>query len=207
MDGHQSLGMRLSSKMFLSSALVIVVLTSVSALSLGAVGRLVSVNRETTTHTIPAMSLTASARDAIPRLVALEARAVVLGDQRYSAAWSEMARRVTEDLDRLAELPLSELETRHRLVASAAFQEYWSIVDEEQALLQRGDRGGALWIIDTMSGARAEEVREAARDSVHHAAGDAYCPPAPFLRAVQSSEAAAASQNAPASSTDAHATV
>jgi len=71
MDGHQSLGMRLSSKMFLSSALVILVLTSVSALSLGAVGSLVSVNRETTTHTIPAMSLTASARDAIPRLVAL----------------------------------------------------------------------------------------------------------------------------------------
>jgi signal transduction histidine kinase len=160
MDGRQSLGMRLSSKMFLSSALVIVVLTSVSALSLGAVGRLVSVNRETTTSTIPAMSLTASARDAIPRLVALETRAVVLGDQRYAAAWSEMARRVTEDLDRLAELPLSELETRHRLVASAAFQEYWSIVSEEQALLQRGDHGGALRIIDTMSGARAEEVRE-----------------------------------------------
>jgi len=160
MDGHQSLGMRLSSKMFLSSALAIVVLSSVSALSLGAVGRLVSVNRETTTRTIPAMSLTASARDAIPRLVALETRAVVLGDKRYAAAWSEMARRVTEDLDRLAELPLSELETRHLLVASAAFQEYWSIVGEEQALLQRGDRGSALRIIDTMSGARAEEVRE-----------------------------------------------
>ena len=71
-----------------------------------------------------------------------------------------MARRVTEDLDRLAELPLNEQETRHRLVASAAFQEYWSIVGAEQALLQRGDRGGALRIIDTMSGARADEVRE-----------------------------------------------
>ena len=67
---------------------------------------------------------------------------------------------MTEDLDRLAELPLNEQETRHRLVASAAFQEYWSIVGAEQALLQRGDRGGALRIIDTMSGARADEVRE-----------------------------------------------
>src|SRR5258708_36244818 len=107
MDGRQTLGMRLSSKMFLSSALVIVVLTSVSALSLGAVGRIVSVNRETTTRTIPAMSLTASARDAMPRLVALETRAVVLGDKRYAAAWREMARRVDEELGRLSERPRS----------------------------------------------------------------------------------------------------
>jgi CHASE3 domain sensor protein len=161
MDGRQRLGMRLSSKMFLSSALVIVVLTSVSALSLGAVGRLVSVNRETTTRTIPAMSLTSSARDAIPRLVGLETRALVLGDERYVAAWNEMATRLAEDLERLAELPLSEPETRHRLVASAAFEEYRSIVGEERALLRRGDRGGALRLTDTMSSARAEEVRRA----------------------------------------------
>ena len=92
MDGRQSLGMRLSSKMFLSSALVIVVLTSVSALSLGAVGRLVSVNRETTTHTIPAMSLTASACDAIPRLVcARDAGRGAWATSAHAAAWSEMA--------------------------------------------------------------------------------------------------------------------
>src|SRR5439155_18328501 len=58
-------GMRLSSKIFLASALVIVVLAGVSALSLGAVGGLVSVNREITTRTIPALSLAASVRDAI----------------------------------------------------------------------------------------------------------------------------------------------
>jgi signal transduction histidine kinase len=160
MDRRTGLGMPLSSKMFLSSALVIAVLTSVSALSLGAVGRLVSVNRETTTRTIPAMSLTASARDAIPRLVGLETRALVLRDERYVAAWNEMATRVAEDLEHLAELPLSEPETRHRLVASAALQEYRSIVGEEHALLRRGDRGGALRLTDTMSSERAEEVRE-----------------------------------------------
>jgi hypothetical protein len=58
----EGLGMRLSSKIFLASSLVIVVLAGVSALSLGAVGRLVSVNREITTGAIPALSLTASAR-------------------------------------------------------------------------------------------------------------------------------------------------
>jgi hypothetical protein len=43
------------------------------------------------------------------------------------------------------------LETRHRLVASAAFQGT-GIVGAEQALLQRGGAGGAR-IIDTMPGA------------------------------------------------------
>src|SRR6266849_8806845 len=115
------LGLRLSSKIFLASALVIVVFAGVSALSLGAVGRLVSVNREITTSTIPTLSLTASAREAIPRLVALEARALVLGDRRYATAWSELATQIAEDLERLAVYPLSEPEALHRSEASAAF--------------------------------------------------------------------------------------
>jgi hypothetical protein len=67
--------MRLSSKIFLASALVILVFAGVSALSLSAVGRLVSVNREIAVSTIPALTLTASAREAMPKLLALEARA------------------------------------------------------------------------------------------------------------------------------------
>src|SRR5262245_59256568 len=78
---EERLGRRLSSKIFFASALVIVVLAGVSAVSLGALGRLVSVNREITTRAIPTLSLTASARDAIPPLVRLEARALVLGDR------------------------------------------------------------------------------------------------------------------------------
>ena len=154
------LGMRLSSKMFLSSALVIVVLTSVSVLSLGAVGRLVSVNRETATRTIPAMSLTASVRDAMPRLVGLEARALVLGDERYVTAWNDLAATIAGDLDHLAELPLSQPEIRHGLAASGAFLEYRRVVSEELALLRHGDRAGALRLTDTMAKLHAEEVRE-----------------------------------------------
>src|SRR2546427_12915377 len=100
-------GMRLGSKIFLASALVIVVLAGVSALSLGAVGGLVSVNREITTRTIPALGLAASAREAIPRLLRLEARALVLGDRRYSKAWTDLAEPMAEDLERLAEYALS----------------------------------------------------------------------------------------------------
>ena len=75
---EEGLGMRLRSKIFLACALVIVVLAGVSVLSLGAVGRLVSANREITTRAIPTLSLTASARETIPPLLGLEARAVVL---------------------------------------------------------------------------------------------------------------------------------
>jgi len=157
---RRGLGMRLSSKIFLSSALVIVVLAGVSTLSLGAVGRLVSVNREITTRTIPALSLTASAREAIAPLLGLEARAVVLGDRRYTTAWTELAARIAEDLERLAEYALSEREARHLREASAAFEEYRRIVAEEQALLGRGDRARAVRLTDAAARVLGVQVRE-----------------------------------------------
>src|SRR5262245_42320132 len=86
--------MWLSSKIFLSSAIVIAVLTAVAILNLGALSRLVSVNREITTRTMPAIGLATSARDAIPRLQQLEARALVLGDGRYLTAWTGTAAQV-----------------------------------------------------------------------------------------------------------------
>src|SRR4029450_5962686 len=90
----------------------------------GAVVGLVSVNREITTRTIPALSLAASAREAIPGLLRLEARALVLGDRRYSKAWTELAEQIDEDLERLAEYALSEREALHRREASAALAEH-----------------------------------------------------------------------------------
>src|SRR5262245_31501292 len=78
-----------STKMFLASALVILVFAGVSVVSLSAVGRLVSVNRDITVSTIPALTVTASTRDAMPRLVALEARTLVLGDGQYARTWTQ----------------------------------------------------------------------------------------------------------------------
>ena len=57
--------MRLASKMFLTSALVIVVLAGVGILSLRAVDRLVSVNQEITSRTLPALRLAASVRESL----------------------------------------------------------------------------------------------------------------------------------------------
>ncbi len=154
------LGIRLSSKIFLTSAVAIVVLTGVSGFSLVALSSLVSANREITSRAIPAMNLTASAREAIPRLLQLEARALVLGDRRYLTAWTETAARVAEDLHRLAESPLTEQERGHHGDATAAFEAYLLLVAEEQALLQRGDRAHALRLADVTARARAEQVLE-----------------------------------------------
>src|SRR2546429_3088627 len=90
-------GMRLGSKIFLTAALVIVVLAGVGFLSLRAVGRLVSVNREIATRTVPAVRLTASAREAIAALVRPEARAAGLGGARYATAWTDRAARGAPD--------------------------------------------------------------------------------------------------------------
>ncbi len=152
--------MRLGTKIFLTSALVIVVLAGVGVLSLRAVGRLVSANREIATRTIPALRLTASAREAIPPLVRLEARVVVLGDARYATAWTERAARVADDLERLAEFPLNQSEAVHFNAARAAFEGYRRIVAEEQALIRRGDRVRALRLSNGDARTVAEQLQE-----------------------------------------------
>ena len=96
--------MRLASKIFLASSLVILVLAGVGVISLHAVGRLVSVNRELTTRTVPALRVASSARDQLLSLERLEARFAVLRDPRYATVWHERAARVQADLDRLREL-------------------------------------------------------------------------------------------------------
>src|SRR5919198_5166670 len=152
--------MRLGSKIFLTSALVIVVLAGVGGLSLLAVDRLVLVNREIARQTIPALRLTASTREAISPLAWLEARAAVLGDLRYATAWTERAAQVAHDLGRLTDYAHSQWEALHLREARVAFEEYRRVVAEEQALLRRGERARALRLIDTDARGLTEEVQE-----------------------------------------------
>ena len=151
--------MRLGSKIFLTSALVIIVLAGVGFLSLRALGRLVSVNREIATRTVPALRLAASAREAIAPLVRLEARGAVLGDPRYATAWTERAARVAQDLARLTEYAQSQWEALRLREAHVAFEGYRRVVAREHALLQRGERTRALHLIDTDARELAEEVQ------------------------------------------------
>ena len=160
MTGARGVGTRLAAKPFLISLLVILVLAVVGFLSFHAVGNLVSVNREIATHTIPAVRLAASTREAITPLVRLEMRALVLGDPGYATAWNERAVRVAEDLDHLAEYVQSAREAALLAAARSAFERYRSLVATEQDLLRRGARAQALAVPYSEARSSAEEVQE-----------------------------------------------
>ena len=162
--------MRLASKMFLTSALVVVVLAVVGVLSLRAVGRLASVNREITTRTVPALRLATSTRDAVPMLVRLEARFLVLHDPRFMAAWSERGERLRINLGRLREYATSRDETRLLDEATETFERYGGTVGQVQALVGRGERTRAIALSEGASRALAERVEatlEALTESMH----------------------------------------
>src|SRR5258708_38187398 len=117
-----SLFMRLASKIFLTSSLVILVLAGVGALSLGAVGRLVSVNREITTQTVPALRVSSGLRDQMLSLARLEARYSVLKDARYATAWRAPAARADDEVDRLRTLGPTPAEGALPAAAAAALR-------------------------------------------------------------------------------------
>ena len=73
--------MRLASKIFLGSALVILVLFGAGVWSLLAVKQLVTVNQEIATRSVPALRLQGALRESVRGLVRLETRALVLRDQ------------------------------------------------------------------------------------------------------------------------------
>ena len=83
--------MRLASKIFVTSSLVVAVLLAVGVLSLRALDRLVTVNRAITEQSVPALRKIAAVRDATLSLARLETRAVVLQDAQYAALWDERA--------------------------------------------------------------------------------------------------------------------
>src|SRR5499433_1855627 len=157
--------MRLASKIFLTSSLVILVLAGVGALSLGAIGRLVSVNREITTQTVPALRVTGGLRDQMLSLARLEARFTVLRDARYAAAWSEGATRVEVDFERLRGLLRSAHERALLAEAVTAFRVYQREVSAEHGRTLRGrvaeePRSRAL-------GERVEEALERLIDATY----------------------------------------
>jgi signal transduction histidine kinase len=120
--------MRLASKVFLGFSLVIVVLATVGVLGLRAVGRLVSVNREISSETLPALRLAGGVRDALLTMGRLEARFVVLRDRRYAELWRESAAHARADLSRLADFAHTGPEAARLAAARAAFEGYHAAV-------------------------------------------------------------------------------
>ena len=73
--------MRFAPKIFLVSALVILVLGGVAGWSLRAVNELVEVNRGIATRSVPAIETTSGLPESFRRLVRLEAKYLVLRDR------------------------------------------------------------------------------------------------------------------------------
>lgn len=127
--------MRLGPKIFLVSALAIVALSTSIGWSLLTVKRLVSVNREIATRSVPALRLQGELRETLHALVRLETRVLVLGDREYARAWSDRATRMSEGLDELGR-QVETPEERAALAATrAAFDVYRGHVEEERRLL------------------------------------------------------------------------
>src|SRR5713226_6900450 len=74
-------GMRLATKMFAASTLVILALVGVAAWSLRAVDHLVQAHRDITGQSLPALQIEVSLQEAVPRLLRLEARYLVFRDR------------------------------------------------------------------------------------------------------------------------------
>ncbi len=136
--------MKLASKIFLASALVMLVLVAVGIWSVRAVGHLAAVNREIATRAVPAVTRAAVAYDAIRALVRLEARFLVLGDSRYAALWDEQLARAREEFDELPRLVTTREERLRLEQAQDAFARYEASVRETRALLVAGQRERAL---------------------------------------------------------------
>ena len=136
--------MKLGSKIFLTCAVVIVVLGGVSALSLRAIGRLVTANREVATQAVPALGVSAAVRDGLQALGRIEARYLVLRDPSYETLWEERAARTEAGLERLRSYPMSPRSFAVLAEVISDFQAYRQVVAREQQLLRAGRREAAL---------------------------------------------------------------
>jgi len=148
--------MRLAPKVFLVSALVILVLGGVAGWSLRAVNELVEVNRGIATRSVPAIETTSGLPESFRRLVRLEAKYLVLRDRAYADLWNERAMRISSELDRLGTLLATDDEIRWHADAVAAFARYRGFVDQERVHLTRGETARA----EQISGREAREAAD-----------------------------------------------
>jgi signal transduction histidine kinase len=161
--------MRLASKIFLGFSLVIVVLAAVGVFGLRAVGRLVSVNREISSETLPALRLTGSVRESLLTMARLEARFSILRDRRYADLWRESAAHARADLIRLGDLVHTGPEAGRLTAAREVFERYYNAVVEEQAELLAAP-GPTPVVIDSPTrrlGEQAETEMEALQQATH----------------------------------------
>jgi len=150
--------MRLASKIFAATTLVIVALVGVAAWSLSAVDRLVHAHRDITDRSLPALQLEVALQEVVPRLLRLEARYLVLRDRAYGELLRERTARAGADLERLESLLASDAERASYQAAVAALDAYRAHVDRERALLGKGQAARAMKVSEGPARTAAEEL-------------------------------------------------
>jgi len=154
--------MRLGTKVFLTSALLTMILAAVAGWSLLAVRRLVEVNRGILTQTLPAISLAASLRESLPTLVRLESRYIVLGDPEYFSLWAQRAQQMAAEIERLAGLVESDEERASLAEVRGQVAAYRRLVDREHELMARNEKDAAVLLSERQSRPAALRAESAA---------------------------------------------
>src|SRR5215475_13816598 len=136
--------MRLGTKLFFTTSLIVVALAAVSGWSLLAVNQVVGMSRDIVTRALPALRLEMSLRSSIDALVRLEARALLLREPAYSRLWGERAARAGDDLELLRSFLETDEEIERHTESTTALTVYRRLVATERALALRGDRPAAI---------------------------------------------------------------
>jgi len=152
---------RLATKIFLVSALVVAVLCGTVAWSLLTVKRLVTVSQHIATRSVPALRAESALRESIQSLVRLETRALGLRDQQYAEAWDERATETTRELRDVSDHLEATAERAARAEAQAAFADYRSQVEEERRLVAAGQPAAALRLAEGPAREAAQRMEAA----------------------------------------------
>ena len=116
--------MRLSYKVFMTSALVIVSLVAVATWSLLAISRLVDVNRGIATQSLPALRMGTSLREQLGGLTRIGMDARPAAGEPAQKAWNDRTARMAKDFDLLRSFLGTEEERSQHQEATVAFAIY-----------------------------------------------------------------------------------
>jgi two-component system, NtrC family, sensor histidine kinase GlrK len=154
--------MRLSYKVFMTSALIIATLLGMAGWSLLAINRLVEVNRGLATQALPALRMGAVLREQLTSLTRVEQHAAS-SSKEVRKAWNDRAERMANDFDLLRAFLDSDVERTSHQEAMVAFATYRRLAATGDALereVRRAAEGTASGI-DRMLAATYAALDEA----------------------------------------------
>jgi signal transduction histidine kinase len=153
--------MRLGTKLFLTTSVIIVALVALSGWSLLATNRLVEVSRDIVTRSLPALRLEMSLRQSLDTLVRLEGRALILREAEFAKLWGERAAKAAEDLELLRSFLATAPEIERHAESATAFAAYRRLVARERNLASGGNHAAALRLAEGEARAATERAASA----------------------------------------------